>query len=302
MIKLQTGVSTDMDFIKAMKEKGQDVSAEFPAETLRKQFDEISENDITFNMTNESFLEEVANGDEPTPIEKVTVTVYVTCPDCLDNPNVRIGEEVITDLPAELTEDKGTELPVSITCVGCEDYEGTIVFDEDKEIDIKLERAKKTEATVTFEVGAIFECPDSPSITVGDETITEFPATMTKTIGTELNYTASCDGYITETGTIVFDDDKTFTIELSRKQFVSIEIIEPPTKTDYFLGEQIDLTGMEVEGVYDDDTREPIQLTNIDCTPSTAEELGELTITIRYDSTYTDTFTVNVEEESEDSI
>ena len=37
MIKLQAGISTDMDFIKAMKEKGQDVKAEFPAETLRKQ-------------------------------------------------------------------------------------------------------------------------------------------------------------------------------------------------------------------------------------------------------------------------
>ena len=35
MIKLQTGISTDRDFIKVMKEKGQDVKDEFPADTLR---------------------------------------------------------------------------------------------------------------------------------------------------------------------------------------------------------------------------------------------------------------------------
>ena len=77
MIKLQTGISTDMDFIKAMKEKGQDVKAEFPAETLRKQFDEISKKDITMNMTNEVFLEDVANSEESheqTPVpEEVTI-------------------------------------------------------------------------------------------------------------------------------------------------------------------------------------------------------------------------------------
>ena len=49
MIKLQTGSSTDSDFIKDMKEKGQDVKAEFPADTLRDQLDALSENiKITF--------------------------------------------------------------------------------------------------------------------------------------------------------------------------------------------------------------------------------------------------------------
>ena len=67
MIKLETGISTNMDFIKAMKERGQDVNAEFPAETLRDQFDALSEEKkITFESTNEDILE-VVNEEEPTP-------------------------------------------------------------------------------------------------------------------------------------------------------------------------------------------------------------------------------------------
>ena len=75
MIKLQTGISTDMDFIKAMKEKGQDVKAEFPAETLRKQLDEVNENvKVTFESTNETVLAAV-NEDAVVPVEKPKATV-----------------------------------------------------------------------------------------------------------------------------------------------------------------------------------------------------------------------------------
>ena len=65
MIKLQTGISTDMDFIKAMKERGQDVKAEFPAETLRKQLDEVNESvKVTFESTNETVLATVNKSEE----------------------------------------------------------------------------------------------------------------------------------------------------------------------------------------------------------------------------------------------
>lgn len=75
MIKLQTGISTDMDFIKAMKEKGQDVKAEFPAETLRKQLDEVNENvKVTFESTNETVLAAV-NEDVVVPVKKPKATV-----------------------------------------------------------------------------------------------------------------------------------------------------------------------------------------------------------------------------------
>ena len=74
MIKLQTGISTDRDFIKVMKEKGQDVKAEFPADTLRDQLDALSENiKITFESTNETIL--AAVNEVAVPVEKPKATV-----------------------------------------------------------------------------------------------------------------------------------------------------------------------------------------------------------------------------------
>ena len=69
-MKLKTGISTDRDFIKAMKEKGQDVSAQFPADTLRDQLDTLNENiKVTFESTNETVLAAV-NEDAVAPAEK----------------------------------------------------------------------------------------------------------------------------------------------------------------------------------------------------------------------------------------
>ena len=136
MKKLQTGVSTDMDFIKAMKEKGQNVNAQFPAETLRKQFDEISEKEITMNMTNEVFLEDVANKDEPEPKEQVTLTIR-TFPEDDDRLIVIDGEE-FTSYVATVTKDIGTESTIHIESVGYLDYDGTILFDETKEVRIDM--------------------------------------------------------------------------------------------------------------------------------------------------------------------
>ena len=76
-MKLKTGISTDRDFIKAMKEKGQDVNAQFPADTLRDQLNALSENiEVTFESTNETVL--AAVNEEaviPEPVEKPKATV-----------------------------------------------------------------------------------------------------------------------------------------------------------------------------------------------------------------------------------
>ncbi len=96
MEKLKTGISTNIDFIKKMAEKGQEVNAEFPAETLRKQFDEIAEEDITMNMTNETFLAEVANSEEPTPV--VTLNIDFNVSDSVD-----LFGKVASDLQSEVT-------------------------------------------------------------------------------------------------------------------------------------------------------------------------------------------------------
>lgn len=136
MKKLQTGVSTDMDFIKVMKEKGQDVNAQFPAETLRKQLDELNEETkVTFKSTNETVLAAV-NEEEPEPKEQVTLTIR-TFPEDDDRLIVIDGEE-FTSYVATVTKDIGTESTIHIESVGYLDYDGTILFDETKEVRIDM--------------------------------------------------------------------------------------------------------------------------------------------------------------------
>lgn len=141
MIKLQTGISTDMDFIKAMKEKGQDVKAEFPAETLRKQLDEVNEEvKVTFDSTNETVLTAVNEGEEPTPVEEVTVTFTVDGLDAGDNAYGAIGNEAIQSFPAEITREKGTTETLEVTCEGYETHIEEVTFNKNKTINVTLEK------------------------------------------------------------------------------------------------------------------------------------------------------------------
>ena len=99
MIKLKTGVSTDMDFIKAMKERGQDVSAEFPAETLRKQLDDLGDVvKVTFDSTNETILEAV-NDDSEGHADAGTVEELL---EDLANPEIR-NITLTADMPLDDT-------------------------------------------------------------------------------------------------------------------------------------------------------------------------------------------------------
>ena len=115
MIKLQTGISTDMDFIKAMKEKGQDVKAEFPAETLRKQLDEVNENvKVTFESTNETVLAAVNKSEEPVPVKQINFksAVKLNVAGATESDNQSIVEngdkyEVAKDGNTILVTDKG---------------------------------------------------------------------------------------------------------------------------------------------------------------------------------------------------
>ena len=72
MEKLQTGVATNLDFIRAMKEKGQTVDAKFPAETLAKQLTNVGDNTITMVTPYEEVLENV-NSESSGPEEPVEV-------------------------------------------------------------------------------------------------------------------------------------------------------------------------------------------------------------------------------------
>ena len=141
MIKLQTGISTDMDFIKAMKERGQDVKAEFPAETLRKQLDEVNEDvKVTFESTNETVLAAVNEGEEPTPIEEVTINISVEGLDEGDVAAGTIGDEIITEFPASVTREKGTVETLTIEAEGYITDVTELEFNEDEDITIDLEK------------------------------------------------------------------------------------------------------------------------------------------------------------------
>ena len=74
MEKLQTGVATNLDFIRAMKEKGQTVDAKFPAETLATQLTSVGDNNITMVTPYAEVLENV-NSESSEPEKIVTIKV-----------------------------------------------------------------------------------------------------------------------------------------------------------------------------------------------------------------------------------
>lgn len=218
MIKLQTGISTDRDFIKAMKERGQNVSASFPAETLRDQLNELNEDIlVSFDSTNETILKAV-NTEKPAP-EPVDVTVRIELTG-LEEGTVAtgtIGDEAITEFPASVTRKKDTVESLTVEAEGYVTNVSDVEFDEDKDIVINLEKEAPVEkVTISFDVDG-FEEGETPEVTIGNEAVAEVPVELTEDKDTELTYTVSCEGYITQEGTLTFDEDKEVTITLEKE-------------------------------------------------------------------------------------
>lgn len=70
-----------------------------------------------------------------------------------------------------------------------------------------------------------------------------------------------------------------------------------PTKTEYIVGEELDLTGMKVEAVYHDNTTEDVtEKAEVKVTDFDSKKVGKQTITVTYEER-TATFTVTVKEE-----
>lgn len=121
MTKLQTCVSTSMDFIKAMAERGIKANPELPAETLRDQLDLVSEGvKVTFESTNETVLSAVNDSEVDDTVEDdvteepgVTEDPEVTEPENPEDPEVtdpenpEVTEPEVTD--PETGEDDVTE-------------------------------------------------------------------------------------------------------------------------------------------------------------------------------------------------
>lgn len=103
--------------------------------------------------------------------------------------------------------------------------------------------------------------------------------------GTEKTVTDfTVDGYEPTAGeheVVITYMEKTakFKVTVSEKQLKKIEITTPPTKTVYKQGEELDTTGMVVEAVYDNDSREEITDYAVGELDSTA---GTKTIQVEY--------------------
>jgi hypothetical protein len=214
--KVKTGETTDLGFIKALKAKGIDAKAMYPAETLRDQLNSLDEKDVSFLSTNEVVLD-VINGESPVPpTEKVTVTVNVDGLDEGDNAYGAIGEEAIQSFPASIERNKDTVETLEVTCEGYETVTQDVTFDEDKEITVTLE---KEEISIIIKVDGIEE-GDQPTGTLGDEVLDVFPAQVTRDSGTTETLTISCNGYNTVTQDVTFDttSEAELTVTLEKEQ------------------------------------------------------------------------------------
>lgn len=187
MKKLQTGISTNMDFIKAMKERGQDVNAEFPAETLRKQLDEVNEEvKVTFESTNETVLKVVNEGEEPTPTPEVSIDFDID--DSIDlfgksasdlQENVSLDEDAITGtlkyvddytgFSSKVEEQSGNYLALHVDTDSEDDVyvelvngtKGPVKLDEDRIIILRIADKDVQEVEVTVgDLVAVYSLSD----------------------------------------------------------------------------------------------------------------------------------------------
>ena len=99
--------------------------------------------------------------------------------------------------------------------------------------------------------------------------------------------------------------EATFTInvsELPEPEITGITVNTEDMKTEYFVGEHLNLAGLKVEVVYTDDTTEEIDEYETSLEDGALlEEIGEQEIAVSY-MDYTDTFTINVLELPEPEI
>lgn len=72
-----------------------------------------------------------------------------------------------------------------------------------------------------------------------------------------------------------------------------IEIVQTPDKLDYEYGDELDITGLQVQTVYNNGAWNTVDNSKLTVTPNVLTELGEVTVTIKYNS-FTTTFNVNV--------
>ena len=86
----------------------------------------------------------------------------------------------------------------------------------------------------------------------------------------------------------------TFTVDIIESLYKSIAVSNPPDKTTYYVGESLELEGLKVIGILDDDSTEKLAITmaNISGFDSSAADTGQV-VTVTYQGR-TATFTVDI--------
>lgn len=235
--KVIRGITTSKKLKEIMKEKGAEmVTIEGQDNVTAEQFndllDTIAGTNITMKATDKTVVEDVLNGDAPVPAE-VCITVNVNGLDEGDTAMLIFDEIVLAEeFPAYITKPKGTVMDVTIESAdGYKTVPQELVFDEDKEITVTLEKEVEEEYTLTVTVEGIEE-GDTPTGTIGNEVISSFPAEIVRTAGTTETLTVSCDGYETETTEVTFDADKTTSVYLQKANRTVTIIIDGTEEGD----------------------------------------------------------------------
>ena len=80
-----------------------------------------------------------------------------------------------------------------------------------------------------------------------------------------------------------FDKTTSFEVEIKERQIESVEVINPPEKVEYSVGEKIDVSGGKIQVKYSDNTSEEIELTspNVELTDKIADS-GEKEVKANY--------------------
>ncbi|MCB6416695.1 bacterial Ig-like domain-containing protein, partial [Faecalimonas umbilicata] len=102
--------------------------------------------------------------------------------------------------------------------------------------------------------------------------------------------------------TVTYEEQTvTFEVTVKEPSVTSITVKTAPEKTEYKIGEELDLTGIVIEAAYDDGTKKEIDIKDCTVTGFDNTKAGTQKITVTYEE-QTVTFEVTVKEPSVTSI
>ena len=242
--KVRTGETTNLGFIRALKEKGINAKAGYPAETFRDQLDSINETKVSFLSTNETVLDVMNDGE--TPSQDVTLTVSITGinPES-DFPTLTIPStgETYIEFPATITKAINTELAYQVECTGYDTYYDDLIFDMDREVVVDM----TTYYSFELDVNGFDPENDDPVITISDGTDTstyyknDLPVSYGGLVdGDSISYTITCTGYQTISNSVTIagaDITLTETLEPGITKTISVSGLSQGDSGYVYFGE-----------------------------------------------------------------